>query len=168
MREVIPLSERPLDQAFLGFWILNLFVITYLFDLEQVVIRDPGSFEYPVWPPGFMIDLAHWWGRNFDPLLYARPAWFRAAIWIDLVAFGPFYACAIFAFLRGAEWIRVPSLVWAGLMLANVTIILFEEFVGPHATPAPLVVVLANSGWFLVPLATVARMWREHPFTRPA
>ncbi|MGH9391043.1 MAG: EXPERA domain-containing protein, partial [Vicinamibacteria bacterium] len=159
--------ERPVDFAFLAFWILNLSVITYMFDLEQVVVRDPGQFEYPVWPPRFMIDLAHWWGRSFDPVLYARPPWFRATIWIDLLAFGPFYACALFAFARGAEWIRVPSLVWSGLMLANVSIILFEEMVGPLATRSPLVVVLANAGWVLMPLALVARMWRDHPFTRP-
>lgn len=167
-RAAIPLSERRLDLVFLAFWVLNLLVITYMFDLEQVVIRDPRRFEYPAWPPAFMVDLAHWWGRSFDPVLYARPAWFRATIWIDLVAFGPFYACAIFAFARGAEWIRVPSLLWAGLMLANVTIILFEELAGPHATPAPAAVLLANAGWLLMPLAVVARMWRDHPFTRAA
>lgn len=166
-REALPLAERPLDRVFLAFWILNLLVITYMFDLEQIAIADPGAFEYPLWPPAGMIDLAHWWARSFDPLLWARPAWFRATIWIDVLVFGPFYACAIYAFIRGAEWIRVPCLVWSGLMLANVSIILFEELLGPHATPRPGVVLAANTAWLLLPLATIARMWRDHPFTRP-
>ena len=57
----------------------------------------------------------------------ARPAFFRMTIWIDVVAFGPFYAFAIYAFIRGREWIRVPALVWSGVMMTNVAIILFEE-----------------------------------------
>ena len=47
--------------------------------------------------------------------------------------FGPFYAVAIYAYARGREWIRLPSVLWAGMMLANVTIILFDELLGAHA-----------------------------------
>lgn len=165
MRRSIPLSERRIDYLFLAFWVLNLGFITYIVDLEQLVIADPKSFHYPLWPPAALVDMVHWWGDSFDPLQNARPPWWRATIWIDVLLFGPFYAFAIYAFAKGREWIRNPSLVWSGLMFANVTIILFEELVGPHATPAVGIVVLANLPWLLMPLATIARMWREHPFT---
>jgi hypothetical protein len=91
MRETIPLSERKIDVVFIAFWILNLTLITYIVDLEQIVIDDPADFEYPIWPPGPLVDMVHWWGTTFDPVQYARPPWWRATIWIDALLFGPFY-----------------------------------------------------------------------------
>ena len=164
----VPIAERRRDWLFVGFWILNLRFITYIVDLEQLVIEDPSNFEYPLWPLPFLVDMVHWWGTNFDPVQYARPPWWRATIWIDALMFGPFYAFAIYAWIKGRDWIRVPSLVWSGLMFANVTIILFEETIGPHATPALGLVYLANAPWLLMPVATVWRLWRDFPFTRAA
>ena len=71
MRASIPLAERKIDWLFLGFWILNLTTITYIVDLEQIVIDDPTKFEYPIWPPALLVDLVHWWGATFDPVQWA-------------------------------------------------------------------------------------------------
>ena len=168
MRTAIPLRERKLDALFLAFFLVNLTFITYIVDLEQLVIADPGAFTYPAWPPRPFVDLVHWWAGTYDPLQWARPPWWRATIWIDVIAFGPFYVAAIYAFWKGKEWIRVPALVWAGMMISNVTIIMFEETVGPHATPRWGNVALANAAWFLLQLLVIARLWRDHPFTREA
>lgn len=167
MRSVIPLRQRPLDIAWLIFFVVNLTFITYIVDLEQLVIDDPNKFEYPLWPPRALVDMVHWWGRTFDPPQWARPAWWRATIWIDVLLFGPFYVAAIYAFLKGKEWIRMPTVIWGSMMFTNVSIILFEELVGPHATPEPAVVLAANAAWAIVPVILIARMWRNpHPFTR--
>jgi hypothetical protein len=137
--------------------------------VEQLIIADPAHFHYPIWPPAPLVDLVHWWGRTYDPLLLARPVWWKATIWIDALCFGPYYAVALYAFLRGRDWIRIPSIIWASVMLTNVTIILSEELAGPRATPQQGMVVLANLPWLLVPIAMIARMARrEHPFTEPA
>lgn len=167
LREAIPLSERRIDWVLLGFFWLNLLVITYMIDLEQVIIKDPANFEYPVWPPGFMIDAVHWWGSNFDPALMARPVWWKMTIWIDLLFFGPFYAFAIYAYTKGKEWIREPSFIYAAVMMTNVTIILGEEIAGPYASGNLGVVLFANASWFCMPILILYRMWRDpHPFTR--
>ncbi|MEM9555136.1 MAG: emopamil-binding family protein [Acidobacteriota bacterium] len=168
MRESIPLRERRIDFLYLGFWLLNLTYITYIVDVEQLIIADPSNFEYPLWPPPFFVDMVHWWGHTYDPVLLARPPWWRATIWIDSLLFGPFYAFALYAYWKGRDWIKNPSLIWSGLMFANVTIILFEEMLGEHATPEPGIVLLANAPWLLMPLATAARVWSTYPFTRPA
>ncbi len=163
----IPLAERRWDVAFIIFFAVNIGFITYVVDLEQLVIADPTNFTYPLWPPRALVDMVHWWGRSFDPPLLAREPWWRATIWIDVLGFGPFYAAAIYAFVKGRNWIRVPAFVWAGLMLANVTIILFEELRGAHATPRPDVVVAANLPWLLMPCLVIARLAvRERPFDR--
>ena len=166
-RTSIPLKERPFDIVLLIFFIINLVLITYLFDIEQLVIIDTSNFQYPVWPPRWLVDLSHWYGKNYDPLLMARPPWWRATIWIDALFFGPFYAFAIYAYYKGKDWIRFWSIIWASVMLTNVTIILFEETIGPYASPNLVRVVSANLGWILVPLLVLYRMWKsEHPFTR--
>lgn len=166
MRKQIPLKERPLDIALLGFFWFNLIFITYLFDIEQLVIRDTSNFEYPVWPPAFIIDLAHWWGNNFDPALMARPPWWRATIWIDQLFFGPFYIFAIYSFTKGKEWIRIPSIIYASVMMTNVTIILFEETVGKYASDSLWAVYGANASWIIFPALIIYRMRDTcHPFT---
>jgi len=167
-RVPVPLRRRRIDLLFLVFLVINLGFVTYIIDLEQIVIADPAHFTYPAWPPAPLVDLVHWYGNTFDPLLMARPPFFRMTIWIDVIFFGPFYAAAIYAFVRGRDWIRVPALVWAGTMTANVLIILMDERYG--VTPAPRfgIVLLFNLPWLLTPLAMIARMWRDHPFTESA
>ena len=49
MGETIPLAERKIDYLFIGYWVLNLSFITYIVDIEQLVIADPSNFEYPLW-----------------------------------------------------------------------------------------------------------------------
>jgi EXPERA (EXPanded EBP superfamily) len=165
-RRPIPLAKRPGDIAILAFFIVNILFITYIVDLEQLVIADPAHFTYPIWPPPFAVDAIHWWGRTFDPVLLARPAWWKMTIWIDALCFGPFYIVAIYAYSRGKEWIRIPSIIYASTLLTVVVIILGEEIGGTHATPQLPVVFLANLPWLLFPIYIIYRMWRyPTPFT---
>ncbi len=156
-------NRSILDVLLLIYFVFNLVAISYFFDIEQIVIPDTTSFTYPAWPPRFVVDLGHWWGRTFDPLLMARPVWWRATIWIDAVLFGPYYALAIYAFIRRRNWIRIPSIMYASVMLTNVTIILSEEIWGPHATPHLASVIGANASWIIAPLLLLWRM-RRKPF----
>ncbi len=162
----LPLRRRPVDLVFLGFFLVNICFITYVVDIEQIIIPDPAHFQYPLWPPAPLVDLVHWWGATYDPLLLARPPWWKATIWIDALFFGPFYAVALYAYSKGKHWIRIPSIIWASVLMTNVIIILSEEFFGPHATPHPVVVFLANLPWLLFPVVVIARMARsERPFS---
>ena len=104
-RQIIPLSKRPGDIAILAFFLINILFITYIVDLEQLVIADPVHFTYPFWPPPIAVDAIHWWGRTFDPVLLARPAWWKVTIWIDALFLGPFYFVAIYAYIKGKELI---------------------------------------------------------------
>ncbi len=169
MRRPIPLSRRPLDVALLAFFAVNLFFISYVVSLEQIVIADPAHFTQPVWPPAAALRLIHWYERTWDPLLLARPAWYRATIWLDVCVFGPFYAAALFAYARGRDWIRTPSILWAAMMFTNVFIILFDEVKGVHAAPNPWATIGSNAAWLLVPFLVLWRVTRSHhPFTEPA
>jgi hypothetical protein len=164
----IPLSKRPGDLLIVAFFVVNLLFITYIVDLEQLVIADPSNFTYPLWPPPFAVDMVHWWGRTFDPVLLARPVWWKVTIWIDALFFGPFYLFGIYAFVKQKEWIRIPGIIYASVILTNVTIILGEEAFGANRTPELGVVLLANLAWLLVPLFIIYRLGRSaHPFAPP-
>jgi hypothetical protein len=166
MAQPIPLSKRRIDLAILAFFILNLLFITYVVDLEQLVIPDPSHFTYPIWPPRAAVDMVHQYGRTFDPLLIARPPWWKMTIWIDALFFGPFYVLAIYAYVKGKEWIRIPSIMYASVMITNVLIILSEEIYGPYASPRLAVVLLLNLPWLVFPTLILARMCAQaHPFT---
>ncbi len=99
----------------------------------------------------------------------ARPIWWKMTIWLDVLIYGPFYAFAIYAFARGRDWIRIPAIFYAGMMFADVSIILGEEFAGPHAAPHFPLVLALNLPWLLMPFLITYRMSKEHPFSpRPA
>jgi len=168
-QRVIPLRQRRGDLAILAFFLVNLLFITYIVDIEQLIIADPYHFTYPIWPPAPLVDAIHWWGNTFDPPLMARPIWWKMTIWIDDLFFGPFYVVAIDAFIKGKNWIRIPSIVYSSMLLTNVLIILGEEFAGEHATAHFPVVFLANLPWLLFPLYIAYRIGHSPtPFTRLA
>ena len=97
--------------------------------------------------------------------MLARPQWWKMAIWLDVLFYGPFYAFAIYAFVRGREWIRLPAIFYSGMMFAGVFIILGEEAWGPHAAPNFPLVLGLNLPWLLVPILLTLRLRREHPFS---
>jgi hypothetical protein len=167
MRQTIPLKERRTDYIYIAFFILNLLVITYIIDIEQLVIKDPANFKYPVWPLPFFIDMVHWYGNSFDPLLMARPVWWKATIWLDVLFFGPYYLFAAYAFIKGKDWIRVPTLIIMPILFTNVFIILSEEIWGLIPAKNLPMVLLSNASWFLFPVFLIWKMSKnQYPFTR--
>ncbi len=168
-RQAIPLSRRPGDIAILAFFTINLLFITYMVDLESLVIPDPLHFTYPAWPPSPVVNMVHSYGSTFDPDLMARQPWWKMTIWIDVLFFGPFYVFGIYAFIKGKEWIRTPSIIYSSMLLTNVLIILSEERYGQHAAPNFPVVLSLNLPWLLFPIFILIRMGLSpHPFTKEA
>jgi hypothetical protein len=166
--EPVPLSQRRLDWLLIAFFVINLLFVSYLIDIEQIIIPDPWHFSYPLWPPRPVVDLIHWWGQHFDPLLMARPVFFKVTIWLDDLLYGPFYLVAIYAYAKGREWIRLPSIIYAVAMIEGVVIILSEEAFGAYRSPHLGLVIAANASWVIFPLVILFRMGlREHPFSRP-
>jgi EXPERA (EXPanded EBP superfamily) len=164
--KLIPFSQRRVDWVFVGFFLINLFFITYIVDIEQLIIPDPSHFQQPAWPPAAMVKLIHEYGNSFDPLLMARPQWWKMTIWIDVLFYGPFYVLAIYAFVKGKDWIRIPAIFYSGMMFAGVFIILGEESAGPHATPNFPFVLALNLPWLLMPICLTLRLRKDHPFTQ--
>jgi hypothetical protein len=71
-----------------------------MIDIEQLVIAEPEQFNYPIWPPKWMVDLVHWYGRTFDGV-DGKTGLVAGDDLDDSLFFGPFYAVAIYAFIKG-------------------------------------------------------------------
>jgi emopamil binding protein len=164
MDNVIPLRQRKYDWFFIGFFLINLFFITYIVDIEQLIISDPYQYTQPLWPPAPFVQMIHNYGNSLDPLLMARPQWWKDTIWLDVLFYGPFYIAALYAFIKGKNWIRIPAVFYSGMMFADVFIILGEEIAGSHATPHLLAVLMLNLPWLLIPLLLTIRLWHDKPF----
>ena len=161
----IPLRRRKVDACIIVFFSFNLMFVSYMFNPEQIVYKDANLIEYKAWPPSYAVKAAHWWGRHFDPALIARPAWRVAAAWIDLLLFGPFYLFAIYAYIDGREWVRLPSLLYAAAILTIMTMIIAESFFGDYATPYPFIHLAVHIPWIVFPIIILIRMWKPNPFT---
>lgn len=168
VRHPIAFGRRRADWFLVAFFAVNLGFVTYFFDIEQLTIANVHHFQDPLWPPRAIVNLVHSYGQRYDPLLMARPAFWRMGIWIDVLWNGPFYLAAIYAIVRGRDWVRGPALIWSGSMSAVVLINLAEEYSGSHRSPDFGVVLALNLPWLLLPIWTIIRMAREHPLTEPA
>ena len=173
----LPLPPRPpgkrapwtlVDRLLVGWFVLGL-LITFLIDIEQVMVVDPAKYGQPgftpLWPPEPCVRAIHWWGRTADELVLARPVWFRVAIWLEILVQAPFYALAILAFVRGQSWIRLPAVVYSSVLLTIMPMVLGEQLLGPHATTRPGLVLAVYGAYVIMP-ALVA--WRvRHPEVFP-
>jgi hypothetical protein len=95
-----------------------------------------------------------------------RPVWWKATIWLDVVFFGPYYLVATYAFIKGKDWIRIPTIIIMSILFTNVFIICSEEIFGPTPAKNLPLVLIANAPWFLFPVFLVWKMWKKpQPFT---
>lgn len=151
-----PAKYRFLDHVIVGFYAVA-FLMIYLIEIEQLIIPDPGNFQYPLWPPARLVDLAHWWGANYHGGLYFRPAWYKATIWVDIFFSGPVYLAGIYAFSRKKRWIKYPAIIQASMLAVIVFISMYEEIWGQYAGDQVFIVVLSMALWLFVPLLVICR-----------
>jgi hypothetical protein len=163
----IPFSKRPMDWIIVGFFIAAL-VIVYTIDAEQLIIPDYNEYKSKpytlAWPPKVVLEAVHWWGETFDPILLVRPYWYKAAVWIDVIYFGPYYLFAIYAYIVGAEWIKVWSILYGGIICANLSVIFFEHVFGPIHQPEMLILFLVYASYLFIPLIVLAQACKTNMF----
>jgi len=176
----LPLPPRPAnfanlpplpftDKLLVGWFVLGA-AITYLIDMEQVLIDDPSTYgtpgaHTPIWPPTSCVHAIHWWGRTADHLVLARPTWYKIAIWLEVYVQAPFYVLAILAFLRQQSFIRLPAIIYSTVLLTIMPIVLGEQYYGPHRTEQPLLVTAVYGAYVVMPILVLLRV--RHPDVFP-
>jgi hypothetical protein len=160
----LPLSKRPIDIFFLC--IFSAFIVTCIISdsveglgLDQV--KDS---------PNLLVQWNYWYASNFDPLYRSHPVWLRFISGTSAFVYVAFYVVLILAIVRRWNWIQLPSVIYATMIISLTGIPIFGvEFFGSAAqrTPNPGVFLAFNLPYIVVPLLLLIRMRRPLPFARP-
>jgi hypothetical protein len=169
----IPLRERRRDWLFV--FAFTLFASTsFLIDTANMVGRPNPYSQNPIarFVYGQMVGI--------DPVLIANPRAVQLMVgFVSALLFGVFYLVLVYAFVRGRDWIRLPAIFFAGMLVMGTGLYLAFGILGDaplsalacggsgfdYKSPSALKSVAANGLYPLVALLLVARMWRPHPFT---
>jgi hypothetical protein len=173
----IPLRERPRGWFFVVMF--SIFASTSaLSDTANMVGRPNPHSRNP------MARLLYAQVGGNDPLLMANPRFVQVTVgFVSALLFGVFYLVLIYAFVRGREWVQLPAIFYAGMIVMATGLYLavgvlgdaplFALACGPgsgfdYKSPNVLWSFAVSVPYPLVALLLVARMWRAHPFTRRA
>ena len=159
----LPLRQRPIDIFFIC--IFSVFIVTCIISdsveglgLDQVA----GS-------PNILVQLNYTYSSQYDPLYQSHPLWLRFISGTSAFVYSIFYVVLIVSLAKGWNRIQLPSVIYATMIIALTAIPIFGvEFFGPDGqrTPNPVVFLLYNGPYVLVPLLLLIRMRKPLPFLR--
>ncbi|MGE2737178.1 EXPERA domain-containing protein [Mycolicibacterium vaccae] len=173
---VVPLRARRRDWFFIA--VFTIFAATsFLMDTVNLFGRPDSNSRWI---------MARYIYNNYaagtDPMLIANPRFVQIGTgFVSALIFGLFYLVLIYAFVRGRDWIRLPSVFYAGMITANTILYLGVGLFGDaplfnyacgqecdgfdYAFANAPKVLAYNGPYIIVALLLVARMWKPKPFT---
>ncbi|MET4781745.1 DUF2781 domain-containing protein [Glaciihabitans sp. UYNi722] len=159
----LPLRQRPIDIFFIC--IFSVFIVTCIISdsVEGLGLDQVADST------NLLVQWNFTYSSNFDPLYQAHPLWLRFISGTSAFIYLPFYVILIISLAKGWNRIQLFAVIYATMIISLTAIPIFgvEFFGGPgERTPNPLVFVLYNGPYVLVPLLLLIRMRKEKPFTR--
>lgn len=159
----LPLRQRPIDIFFIG--IFSLFIVTCIISdsVEGLGLDQVAN------SPNILVQWNYTYSSQFDPLYQSHPLWLRFISGTSAFVYVGFYVILIISLARGWNRIQLPSVIYATMIISLTAIPIFGvEFFGPvgERTPNPLVFLLYNGPYVLVPLLLLIRMRSPLPFLR--
>jgi hypothetical protein len=97
------------------------------------------------------------------------PVWMRIVTGLSAFVYGPFYLLLVYCLVKGKNWIQLPSVIYATMIVTLTGIVVFGvEFFGEPAfrTPNPVKFLAFNLPYVLIPLLLLIRMRKPNPFHR--
>jgi hypothetical protein len=165
-------SPDPVNLALSGRRIDIFFAVVFAAFTLTSVISDllptiGVNFSHP--SGNFFVQSNYWYAHDTDPLFMTPPAWMRIVTGLSAFVYMPFYPVLVYALLRGRNWVQLPAVIYATMIVTLTGIVVFGvEFFGEAQwrTPDPAKFLAFNSWYVLVPLVLLIRMRRPRPFTR--
>jgi hypothetical protein len=159
----LPLSDRRVD--------LVLAVIFCAFATTSAISDSLVALGVPMAPdaPSAISRANYWYAADTDPLLLHPPVWLRVATFLSAFCYGPFYLVLAWALVKGKNWIQLPAVIYATMIIAITGFVMFpEEFFGEPALRVTNVgkFLAFNTPYVLVPLILLVRMRAPEPFAR--
>lgn len=159
----LTLRDRKIDIFFAVFF--AAFTITSIIsDLLPTVGVD---FSHP--SSNFFVNSNYWYAHDADPLFMRPPDWMRIVTGLSAFVYMPFYVVLVVSLLRGLNWIQLPSVIYATMIVTLTGVVVFGvEFWGEAAyrTQNPAKFLAFNLPYVLMPLLLLIRMRKPAPFTR--
>jgi len=134
--------------------------------LLGVPLSDPRALAEapPVWPPGWLLGPLSAWARHCDLLLLYAPPHYRALAGVGVLLGAPFYAAAAIGLWRGRPFIRLPALVYAGVILGTAPVLVASHLTEPYASPRPAAALAVQLPRWLLAAWLLWRMRVPAPF----
>lgn len=160
----LPLRRRGFDYVFIVFfcWAIVSCVISDAIPTLGIV-QSADS-------PNILAQWNYAYASVNDPLFLNPPVWMRFVTGLSAFVYAPFYVFLVYALIRGRNWIQLPAVIYATLIVGITGVIVFGvEFFGEPEwrTPNPAGFLAFNLPYVLIPLLLLIRMRKPLPFTRP-
>lgn len=159
----LPLRRRGIDIFFAV--VFSAFTITSL--ISDLLPTIGVNFAHPT--GNFFVDSNYWYAHDADPLFMNPPDWMRIVTGLSAFVYMPFYLVLVYALLTGRNWIQLPAVIYATMIVSLTGIVVFGvEFWGEAMwrTPEPGKFLPFNLPYVLVPLLLLIRMRKPDPFKR--
>jgi hypothetical protein len=159
----LPLRRRGIDIFFAI--VFSAFTITSL--ISDLLPTVGVNFSHPT--GNFFVDSNYWYAHDADPLFMNPPDWMRIVTGLSAFVYMPFYLVLVYALLTGRNWIQLPAVIYATMIVSLTGIVVFGvEFWGEPMwrTPEPGKFLPFNLPYVLVPLLLLIRMRKPDPFRR--
>lgn len=160
----LPLAKRSIDIFFIC--IFSIFIVTSIISDSIPTLGIPQTAH----TTNFLAQFNYNYSSMNDPLFQNPPVWMRFITGTSAFVYLPFYVLLIISLVQRWNWIQLPSVIYATMIISLTVIPIFgTEFFGEAAqrTPHPVIFLLYNGPYVLVPLLLLIRMRKPHPFTRP-
>ncbi|WP_374007616.1 DUF2781 domain-containing protein [Leifsonia sp. LS-T14] len=159
----LPLRKRPVDIFFIVMF--SLFIVTCII---SDAIPTLGILQTAT-TTNILAQWNYTYSSQYDPLYMQEPLWLRFITGTSAFVYLPFYVLLVICLVKGYNWIQLFAVIYATMIISLTAIPIFGvEFFGPvgQRTPNPVVFLLYNGPYVLVPLLLLIRMRKPLPFTR--
>jgi arachidonate 15-lipoxygenase len=143
-----------------------LFLIAFFaFALTSFIMDPLAAFHVPLSATSScpIIRASYSWATMTDPLWLEDPPWVQVQTGISVFVYGPFYVLSFIAWLMRANWIRIPSLVFAGALAVNTVVYTVADYM-TGGVGKPVLFFLVNLPYFALAVGLVWRMSHRVPF----
>ncbi|MGC9152011.1 MAG: EXPERA domain-containing protein [Microbacter sp.] len=159
----LTLKQRPVDLFFAV--VFSMFAVTCVIS-DAIptlgIVMDPHSANV-------LARANYWYAASTDPLFMHPPVWMRIVTGLSAFVYGPFYLLLVYCLVKGKNWIQLPAVIYATMIVTLTGIVVFGvEFFGEPAfrTPDPIKFLTFNLPYVLIPLLLLIRMRKPNPFQR--
>lgn len=159
----LPLRKRPIDIVFAVFF--SVFIVTCIISDAVEGLGIPQLSD----SPNILAQWNYTYSSQYDPLYASEPLWLRFISGTSAFVYLPFYVILVLSLVKGWNRIQLFAVIYATMIISLTAIPIFGvEFFGSAAerTPNPVVFLLYNGPYVVIPLILLIRMRKPMPFTR--